>query len=74
MNAMTSIALFEIFKNCEKSRFDKEPDFDEVVNQVSSMLEVPASDKLLSDNKVVIKDFQQQQKKNHWWIDQLMRR
>ena len=64
MNDMTNIALIEIFKNCKTSRFDKEPDFDEVVKQVSSKLEVPPSDKLLSDIKVVFIDFQQQQKKN----------
>ena len=64
MNDMTNIALIEIFKNCKTSRFDKEPDFDEVVKQVSSKLEVPPSDKLLSDIKVVFIDFQQQQNKN----------
>ena len=64
MNDMTNIALIETFKNCKRSQFDKEPDFDEVVKQVSSMLEVPPSDNLLSDIKVVFKDFQQQQKGN----------
>ena len=63
MNDMTNIALIEIFKNCKRSQFDN-PDFDEVVKQVSSMLEVPPRDKLLSDIKVVFKDFQQQQKRN----------
>ena len=32
------------------------------------MLEVPPSDKLLSDIKVVFKDFQQQQKKNRSFV------
>ena len=28
MNEITNTALFDIFKACKKSRFDKEPDFD----------------------------------------------
>ena len=59
MNDMTNIALIEIFKNCKRSQFDKEPDFDEVMKRVSSMLAVQPS-----DIKVVFKDFQQQQKMN----------
>lgn len=64
VNEMTNTALLEIFKNCKKTRFDKEPDFDEVVKQVSTKLEVPPSDKLLSDIKDAFRDCQQEQNKN----------
>ena len=64
VNNMTNTALIEIFKQCKKTRFDKEPDFTRVLETVSSKLEVPPSDKLLADIKVVFTEVQHQQAKN----------
>ncbi|QQP40467.1 Hypothetical protein FKW44_014511 [Caligus rogercresseyi] len=58
VNEMTNTALLEIFKRCKKSQFDKEPDFDAVVKEVTTVLEVPPSDKLLNDIKDAFKDCQ----------------
>ena len=64
VNEMTNTDLFEIFKNCKKSRFDKEPDFDEVMKQVSTALDVPASKKLMDDIKAQFQGYGTQQTKN----------
>ncbi|QQP40281.1 Uncharacterized protein FKW44_014273, partial [Caligus rogercresseyi] len=53
-----------IIKRCKKSQFDKEPDFDAVVKEVTTELEVPPSDKLLNDIKDAFKDCQRKQNKN----------
>lgn len=62
---MINLTLYEIFKDCKKSRFDKEPNFDKVLIQISSKLNVPPSnDKLMADIKVVFKEYIQYQKEN----------
>ena len=48
---ITNIALFGIFQSCKKTRFAKEPDYNEVLNQISSALDVPQSEKLMTDIK-----------------------
>ena len=53
MNELTNIELFEIFKECKKSRFEKEPNFNLVVESICSKLEVPPSDKLLADKTCI---------------------
>lgn len=50
MNHITNTQLFDIFKECKKTRFNKEPDF-EVLKQVCNKLNVPSSDKLMVDIK-----------------------
>ena len=64
MDHLTNIELFEIFKESKKSRFDKEPNFDLVVSSVCLKLNVPSSDKLLSDIKSVFAEYKQQQQQN----------
>lgn len=64
MSEMTNLVLFEIFKSCKKSRFNKEPDLEEVLNQVSSRLDVPRSDKLMADIKHQFQVYVKQQNKN----------
>ena len=64
MNHLTNIELFEIFKECKKSRFEKEPNFDLVVESVCLKLEVPSSDKLLADIKSIFAEYKQQQQQN----------
>ena len=61
---MTNIELFEIFKDCKKSRFDNEPNFDLVQESVCSKLDIQESDKLLADIKLVFVDYKNQQDKN----------
>ena len=64
MNDITNTALFDIFKACKKTQFDKEPDFDRVMDKVQSMLDISASDKLLSDIKDVFERYKQQEEMN----------
>lgn len=51
MNETVNITLFAIVKDYNKSRFDKEPSFNQVLTQVCSKLDVPANDRLLDDVK-----------------------
>ena len=66
MNELTNIELFEIFKECKKSRFEKEPNFNLVVESICSKLEVPPSDELLADIKLVFVEYKKQQEQNRY--------
>ena len=64
MSNITNIVLHEIFKSSKKSKFDKQPDFDKVVEQVSSKLNVPVGEQLKNDIEICFKEYQQQSNKN----------
>ena len=64
MDQLSSAELYRIFKECKSSNFAKEPNFDEVLKQVSKALDVPASDKLLSDIKSIFLKYKKQQQKS----------
>ena len=64
MDEISNIVLFDVFKSCKKNRFDKEPDFQEVLKQVSSKLDVLPSEKLMTDIKAQFQVYIQQQKQN----------
>ena len=64
MNQSTNSELFEIFKDCKKRLFDKEPNFDLVQESVCSKLDIHPSDKLLADIKLAFVDYKNQQDKN----------
>ena len=63
MNHITNIQLFEIFKYCKNTRFDKNPNFEEVRKQVFMKLDVPCSEKLMADIKVEFPEYKSTQVK-----------
>ena len=63
MNHISNIQLFEILKYCTKTRFDKEPDFEEVRDQMCMKLDVPCSEKLMTNIKVAFQEYKSTQVK-----------
>ena len=57
MEYITNVQLFEIFKYCKRSRFDKDPDFDEVLNQICLKFNAHSSKKLMIDIKAAFQEY-----------------
>lgn len=64
MDELTTSELREIFKSCKKTKFDKEPDFNLVQDDVCSKMDVQASEKLLKDLKDLFVKLKTTEKKN----------
>ena len=64
MDELTTSELREIFKSCKRTKFDKEPDFTLVQNEVCSKMDVQAGEKLLADLKDLFVKLKTTDKKN----------
>ena len=64
MDELTTSELREIFKSCKRTKFDKEPDFTLVQNEVCSKMDVQAGEKLLADLKDLFVKLRTTDKKN----------
>ena len=49
MDEINNIQLYQMFWDCKWNQFSKEPDFDKVLQLVSSKLKVKPSEKLAAD-------------------------
>ena len=49
MDKLSNIQLYQIFQDCKPNRFAKEPDFNNVIDSVSSKLSIVTTEKLCSD-------------------------
>ena len=54
---VTNVELFKLFQNCKKTRFDKEPDFDLVAEEVCQKLHVSLCDTLMNDIRSVFSQY-----------------